>query len=265
MFKHYRNFDIDTLKQKYLKSEITKLDTNKDFQTSFYDEEFIEDVFSIIKVNEKRIKIIHNYSTKFIFSDGTENCNSICEKNNDYLSVLDPNQKVCNSLLKEELDRILQVDSFAWEGYQANKVGTNSISQLIEFQVLTIKCYSLQDFSFKGEEPSLFVGNLTFELRNIFKKRKDIIKPVLDNTCVFECIVMFKRLLNGDGYYYKNNTKTTKKLVAKYDMNEVPLDKIDIIGVQEGLNIHVFLYRKIMQLSFILMDYLLAYLITLRQ
>ena len=93
MFKHYRNFDIDTLKQKYLKSEITKLDTNKDFQTSFYDEEFIEDVFSIIKVNEKRIKIIHNYSTKFIFSDGTENCNSICEKNNDYLSVLDPNQK----------------------------------------------------------------------------------------------------------------------------------------------------------------------------
>ena len=37
LFKYYRNFDNDTFMQKYLKSKIIKLETNKDFQTSFYD------------------------------------------------------------------------------------------------------------------------------------------------------------------------------------------------------------------------------------
>ena len=172
LFKHYRNFDIDTLNQKYLGVEIIKLDTNKNFQTSFYDEEIIEDVFSIIRENGEGINIIHNYSTKFIFSDGTKNYNSICEKNNNHHSILNTNQKVCNFLLKKELDRIVQVDSFAWQRYQVNKLGTNSISQLIEFQVLTIKYYSIQNISFKGEEASLFEGDLKFELPDFFKKEK---------------------------------------------------------------------------------------------
>ena len=37
LFKYYRNFDNDTFMQKYLKSKIINLETNKDFQTSFYD------------------------------------------------------------------------------------------------------------------------------------------------------------------------------------------------------------------------------------
>ena len=79
------------------------------------------------------MKIIHNYSTKFTFSDGIKNYNSVSEKNNDHLSTLDTNQKVCNFSLKKEFDKILQADTFAWERYQANKVGINSISQLAEF------------------------------------------------------------------------------------------------------------------------------------
>ena len=65
------------------------------------------------------------------------------KKSNNHHSILNTNQKVCNFLLKKELNRIVQVDSFAWQRYQANKLGTNSISQLTEFQVLTIKCYSI--------------------------------------------------------------------------------------------------------------------------
>ena len=68
LFEYYRNFHIDILTQKYLKSEIIKLDnTNKDSHTSFYDEEIIEDAFGVIRQNGKGKKIIHNYSTKFIF------------------------------------------------------------------------------------------------------------------------------------------------------------------------------------------------------
>ena len=68
-----------------------------------------------------------------LFSDGIKNYNSVSEKNNDHLSTLDTNQKACNFSLKKEFDKILQVDTFAWERYQANKVGINSISQLAEF------------------------------------------------------------------------------------------------------------------------------------
>ena len=55
---------------------------------------------------------------------------------------------------------------------------------------------------------------------------------------------MFKRLLKADRYYYKNNTKAVNELVAKYGMNKVPLEQIDIIGCQESLNINVFLYEN---------------------
>ena len=51
LFKYYKNFDIDTLNQNNSGSEITKLDTN--FHTSFYDEELIEDLFSIDKTMER--------------------------------------------------------------------------------------------------------------------------------------------------------------------------------------------------------------------
>ena len=50
---------------------------------------------------------------------------------------------------------------------------------------------------------------------------------------------MFKRLLKADRYYHKNNTKAVNELVAKYGMNKVPLEQIDIIGCQESLNINV--------------------------
>lgn len=77
-----------------------------------------------------------------------------------------------------------------------------------------------------------------------FKKRKDIIKASIDETCVSECIVIFERLLMGDRYYYKNNTKVVKKSVAKYNMFEDPSDKIDVIDVKNGLHINVFLYEN---------------------
>ena len=44
--------------------------------------------------------------------------------------------------------------------------------------------------------------------------------------------------------YYRNNYKAVKKLVAKYDMYEVPLDQIYVIGIQERLNINVLLYEN---------------------
>ena len=117
--------------------------------------------------------------------------------------------------------------------------------QLIEFKVLTTKCCSLQNIPFKGEGPTLPIRNVNkFELPDVLRKRNDIIKPSIDKTCVFECIVMFKRLSMGDRYYYKSNTKAVETLVAKYDMYEVPLDQIDVIGVQDGLNINVFLYEN---------------------
>ena len=72
-----------------------------------------------------------------------------------------------------------------------------------------MKCCSLQNTAFKYKEPRFLIGDLNkFELSDVFfKKRKDIIKPSIDKTCVFQCVFMFEKLLMGDRYYYETILK----------------------------------------------------------
>lgn len=70
------------------------LNTKKDFQVA--DEKLIEDGFSEMFNNRKAGTIVQNYTKKFILGDGTKDCNSICGKANDHLSILDTNQTFRN-------------------------------------------------------------------------------------------------------------------------------------------------------------------------
>ena len=70
----------------------------------------------------------------FIRGDGTNDYNSIWEKTIDHLSIIDANQKFRNVLFEKEFNRVLKVYYHVWERYQANKVSSAEVKQMIVLQ-----------------------------------------------------------------------------------------------------------------------------------